>query len=100
MTPIRGSAQSRDVRVCAIDSRPAPGADLTGTLLSRPTREDPASHIASATGAGAWTRYEVTAQVPADASLIRFGVFLNGGGQLEFRHPGLAPAAPSETARR
>ena len=41
--------------------------------------------------AGAWTQYEVTAQVPADASLVRFGVFMNGGGQVEFRHPALAP---------
>jgi len=57
-------------------------------------REDPANHIASATGTGAWTQYEVTAQIPADANLIRFGVFLNGGGQLEFRHPALAPHPP------
>jgi hypothetical protein len=54
-------------------------------------REGPAGHIASAAGAGAWTQYEVTAQVPADANWIRFGIFLNGGGQLEFRHPRLAP---------
>ncbi len=57
-------------------------------------RDDPAIHIASATGTGAWTRYEVTAQIPADANLVRFGVFLNGGGQLEFRHPELAPHPP------
>jgi bifunctional DNase/RNase len=54
-------------------------------------REDPAIHIASATGTGAWTQYEVTAQIPADANLVRFGVFLNGGGQVEFRHAELAP---------
>jgi RNA polymerase sigma factor (sigma-70 family) len=53
--------------------------------------DDPAVHIASASGTGTWTQYEVTAQIPADASLIRFGVFLDGGGQLEFRHPALAP---------
>jgi RNA polymerase sigma-70 factor (ECF subfamily) len=58
-------------------------------------QEDPAGHIA-ATGTGAWTQYEVTAQVPADASLIRFGVFLDGGGQLEFRHPRLAPHPPGQ----
>jgi len=58
--------------------------------------EDPAGHIASATGTGAWTRYEVTAQIPADASLIRFGVFLNGGGQVELRHPALAPHPPGQ----
>ena len=52
--------------------------------------KDPANHIAFAAGTGAWSQYEVTAQIPADASLIRFGVFLNGGGQVELRHPALA----------
>jgi hypothetical protein len=56
--------------------------------------EDPAGHIAFATGTGAWTQCEVTAQIPADANLIRFGVFLNGSGRVEFRHPGLAPHPP------
>jgi hypothetical protein len=59
-------------------------------------REDPANHIASATETGAWTQYEVTAQIPADANLIEFGVFLNGGGQLELRHPELAPHPPGQ----
>jgi RNA polymerase sigma-70 factor (ECF subfamily) len=59
-------------------------------------REDPANHVATATGTGAWTHYEVTAQIPADANLIRFGVFLNGGGQLEFRHSELTPHPPGQ----
>ncbi|HTU08731.1 MAG TPA: sigma-70 family RNA polymerase sigma factor [Trebonia sp.] len=58
--------------------------------------EDPANHIAFATGTGAWTPYEVTAQIPPDANLIRFGVFLNGGGQVELRHPELAPHPPGQ----
>jgi hypothetical protein len=58
--------------------------------------EDPAGHIAFASGTGAWAQYEVTAQVPADANLIRFGVFLDGGGQLEFRRPRLAPHPPGQ----
>ena len=49
------------------------------------------SHISFVTGTGAWARYEVTAQIPADACLVRFGVFLNGGGQVELRQPELAP---------
>ena len=53
--------------------------------------EDQANHIASAAGSGAWTQYEVTAHVPADAGIIRFGVFLNGRGQVEFRNPQLEP---------
>jgi len=58
--------------------------------------EDPANHFAFAPGTGEWTLYEVTAQVPADANLIRFGVFLNGGGQVEFRHPALALHPPGQ----
>jgi hypothetical protein len=54
-------------------------------------RDDPAIHIASATATGAWTQYEVTAQIPADANLIRFGFFLNGRGQVELRNPRLEP---------
>ena len=60
---------------------------MTG-LASRPM---PAVHTASATGTGAWTQYEITAQIPPDASLIRFGVFLNGRGQVELRNPQLEP---------
>jgi RNA polymerase sigma factor (sigma-70 family) len=56
---------------------------VTSPGRSRPASPDPwgdpANHIAFATGTGAWTRYEVTAQIPADASLIRFGVFLRAG---------------------
>jgi hypothetical protein len=33
----------------------------------------------------------VTAQVPPDANLIIFGVFLNGRGQIELRDPQLIP---------
>jgi hypothetical protein len=69
----------------------SPGRSTPPRVASPDPWEDPANHIAFATGTGAWTQYEVTAQVPADASLVRFGVFLNGGGQVEFRHPELAP---------
>ena len=69
----------------------SPGRSTPPQAASPDPWEDPANHIAFATGTGAWTQYEVTAQIPADANLIRFGVFLNGGGQLELRHPELAP---------
>ena len=78
----------------------SPGRSTPPQAASPDPREDPANHIAFATGTGAWTQYEVTAQIPADANLITFGVFLNGGGQLEFRHPGLAPHPPGETGER
>jgi RNA polymerase sigma-70 factor (ECF subfamily) len=68
-----------------------PGRSTPLRPASLDPRDDPANHIASATGAGAWIQYDVTAQIPADANLITFGIFLNGGGQLELRHPALAP---------
>jgi RNA polymerase sigma-70 factor (ECF subfamily) len=57
-------------------NRPAP---------RQPADQDPANHFAFVTGTGDWTRHEVTAQVPPDANYIFFGVFLDGGGQIELR---------------
>jgi hypothetical protein len=74
----------------------SPGQSTPPRAASPDPREDPANHIAAATGTGAWTQHEVTAQIPADTSLITFGVFLNGGGQLELRHPELAPHPPGQ----
>src|SRR5580693_8808190 len=53
----------------------SPGRSTPPRAASQDPREDPANHIASATGTGAWTQYEVIAQIPADASLITFGVY-------------------------
>jgi Domain of unknown function (DUF151) len=60
---------------------------------------DPANHLASVAGTRGWTRHEVTAQIPPDASLIIFGVFLNGRGQLELRDPQLGPQPEAGTRR-
>ena len=57
---------------------------------------DPENHFALVTGTRDWTRHEVTAQVPADAIGIIFGAYLNGRGQLELRHPALAPHPPGQ----
>jgi RNA polymerase sigma-70 factor (ECF subfamily) len=73
----------------------SPGRSTPPQAASPDPWEDPANHIAFATGTGAWTKYEVTTQIPADANLIRFGVFLNGGGQVELRHPA-APHPPRQ----
>src|SRR5580704_8142996 len=75
---------------------PSPGQPRPPRAARPDPWEDPANHFAYATGTGTWTQYEVTAQIPADASLITFGVFLNGGGQLELRHPELAPHPPGQ----
>jgi hypothetical protein len=87
-----------ELRTAAADGRAglalraaSPGQPTPPRAASQGPWDDPANHFDYATGTGAWTQHEVTAQIPADVSLIRFGVFLNGGGQVELRHPELAP---------
>ena len=68
-------------------NRPAP---------RQPPDQDPANHFAPVTGTSDWTRHEATAQVPADANYIFFGVFLRGRGQIELRNPQLEPHPASQ----
>jgi hypothetical protein len=53
--------------------------------VGRP-RED---HGLTVSGGRRWTRYEVTARIPADADLIRFGIALTGAGRIALRNPTL-----------
>jgi hypothetical protein len=86
------------------DLRTTDVADRAGLVLRIPRQgrrpappdpwHDPENHFAPVTGTSDWTRHEVTAQVPADAIAIIFGVFLNGRGQIELRHPRLDPQTP------
>jgi len=47
-------------------------------------------------GGHGWARYEITARVPEEADLIRFGVALTGPGRIELRYPDLgAPQTPA-----
>ena len=83
------------------DLRTTDVADRAGLVLRIPRHgrrpappdpwHDPENHFATVTGTRDWTRHEVTAQVPADAISIIFGVFLNGRGQIELRNPELEP---------
>jgi hypothetical protein len=55
-------------------------------------REDHGLTVASRRRA--WTRYEITARIPADADLIRFGIALSGPGRVALRNPDLRIAEP------
>ncbi len=48
----------------------------------------------------AWTRYEITAPIAADADLIRFGVALTGPGRIALRNPDLRAAEPDARTPR
>ena len=41
-----------------------------------------------------WTGHEITARIPADADLIRFGIALNGSGRITLRNPHLTITGP------
>jgi hypothetical protein len=72
-----------------------------GTLAPRPAeldprydpRHDPRNHFAAVSGSNDWTRHEITAQIPGDAGIVSFGVFLTGPGQIEFRNAELETGA-------
>jgi len=76
--------------------------------VGHPLPSPPKRVTVSVAGSHDWARHEVTAEVPDDAGIIRFGIFLAGRGQVELRHAELArgadPAArpgrgPDETGR-
>ena len=48
----------------------------------------------------AWASYEITARIPADADLIRFGIGLTGPGRIALRNPDLALIAEPEAPER
>ena len=54
----------------------------------------PEDHGLTIAGRRAWTRYEITARIPADADLIRFGIALTGPGRIALQNPDLRIAEP------
>ena len=45
-----------------------------------------------------WPGHEITALIPADADIIRFGIILTGTGSIALRNPELRTAAPARGA--
>jgi RNA polymerase sigma-70 factor (ECF subfamily) len=63
-------------------SGPLPyGADLTSTGLTSTEH-----NLVATAGTRDWISRELTAAVPGDADAVVFGIFLEGRGQIEFRH--------------
>ncbi len=55
-------------------------------------RED---HGVTVAGRSDWTSHEVTALIPQDADIIRFGIALDGPGRIALRNPELRTAEPA-----
>jgi hypothetical protein len=45
-----------------------------------------------------WTSHQITALIPQDAQIIRFGIALTGPGRIALRHPELRAAEPARGA--
>jgi hypothetical protein len=58
-------------------------------------RED---HGVTVAGRSDWTSHEVTALIPEDADIIRFGIALTGPGRIALRNPELRTAEPASGA--
>jgi hypothetical protein len=69
---------------------------LTRWWRSRSARED---HGMTIHGGRDWTAHEITALIPADADMIRFGISLSGPGRVFLRHPEFRRAEPVDGAR-
>jgi hypothetical protein len=57
-------------------------------------RED--HHVTVSGGRTQWTSLEITAPIPEDADMIRFGVALSGPGRVWLRNPELSRAVPDD----
>jgi hypothetical protein len=84
--------------------RTGPRTELAGLRLEilrqwwrtgRP-REDHGLTVAG--GGGDWDGHEITAAIPHDADIIRFGVVLTGAGSIALRNPELRAAEPGRGA--
>ena len=59
-------------------------ADRAGLYLH--TGPPPRRATDTVAGSHGWTRHEVMVEIPGNAGMIRFGIFLSGRGRVEMRH--------------
>jgi hypothetical protein len=61
---------------------------------ARPREE----HGVTVSGGRGWATHEITARIPEEADMIRFGITLSGPGRVFLRHPELRRAEPVDGA--
>lgn len=64
-------------------------------IVTAGSSPDPEAHGPAIAGSRDWTRHQLTAQVPADADLIRFGLTVTGPGRVRLRNVELTPSPSS-----
>ena len=58
--------------------------DIRRPMTEEAALSNPDNHIVTA-GSRDWTRHQITVRIPGDASIVGFGIFLAGPGQIELR---------------
>jgi RNA polymerase sigma-70 factor, ECF subfamily len=87
--------QRRAVELYYFADRSQPPAVLPAPPGRQPVavRRDRQDSGKTITGSSDWTRYQITAQVPADADFMGFELTLAGPGQVRLRHVALTRAS-------
>jgi hypothetical protein len=80
--------------------RTAPRTEQAGLRLEVIRHRWPVGHLREdhglmVAGRNDWDGYEITALIPEDAEVIRFGIMLAGSGSVALRHPELRAADPA-----
>ena len=94
----RGAAVTFRGQLRATDLAGQAGLDLavSGSVSASVATRPLLDHGSSPAGPGSsdWTWHEVTVPVPGEATAIRFGISLTGGGRIELRGAELTPVPP------
>jgi hypothetical protein len=83
--------------------RTAPLTEQAGLRLEVIRHRWPVGHLREdhgliVAGRNDWDGHEITALIPEDAEVIRFGIMLAGSGSVALRHPELRAADPARSA--
>jgi hypothetical protein len=62
--------------------------DVRSPVTPAAALADPSNHVRIVPADSAWSKHEITVEIPADASSIAFGIFLAGPGRVELTDPG------------
>jgi RNA polymerase sigma-70 factor, ECF subfamily len=89
----RGLIRAKDTGTAGLFVRVRGPLDARSPVTPAAALADPSNHVGIVPAGFAWSEHEITAQIPADASSIVFGVFLAGHGRVELKDPRFLDAA-------
>jgi hypothetical protein len=83
----RGRIRAQDTRDAGLFVRVRGPLDVRSPITARAALADPRNHVGVVPAGSAWSEHEITAEIPADANTIVFGIFLAGRGRIDLKDP-------------